>query len=1382
MAADAPSYVPRNADTQLYEALTEGVFAYILTPRQQGKSSLMTRTAQRLRREGVAVAALDLSAQGFNLEASYWYRGLLTQLGRRLGLEDEIDDYDHTHRHLSPLQLWQAVLRDVALTRIPGKIVIFLDEIDIVRALPFSTDELFAAIRACYNARTEDPEYRRLTFCLLGVAAPNELIRNPRLTPFNIGRRIELTDFTPAESARLRSGLGKSDDINERLMARIHYWTNGHPNLTQRLCQAVAQDETATTETAVDQWCERMFFAPEAELRDDNLSYVQQRLLATPDDVSPQAADEHRAALLSLYQRVLTGKPVPDNETDQRAVTLKLSGAVRAEERLLVPRNRIYARVFDHRWTLERMPDAEVQRLKRAYRRAILRTVTIAGIIAAAMTALAATAFWYARRADESQKAAHQEAQRANIEALRANEQNQRANIEALRANEQARLASIEAQNALRQRAEAERRTREVILARAATTTALKQAEAAKREAQRQASLAETRTREALASNEVSVRANRKAAVSQREATERLRDSYLLQADALRFSGRPGHRFGALAALRKAAALSPTPELRQRIRDSAIAALALPADMELTERFPRNPDGSGIVGFDRDNDRSYRSDPKGNLEIRRIRDERLIARLPGSGLPVRYLGRHSPDGRFLAVCYGPPSLEITEPIMVTKVWDVDRKRELLVRGDGTLANKADFSVDSRYMARPEGNSVEVMDLTNPTETKTYTLPIKCQNVRFSPRGDRVAVESDRANIPEIFVIDRESGKRTTVTAPTALDYFAWSPDGSRLAGSCINSHIYIWNAATGAQIMELVGSKNHVMLLAFNHRGDQLLSSGWDNAVRIWDAETGRLLVMAERDCPYSAEFSRDDRFLQMQGYRDLVLYRVAGNRPCRELPGPVAGDGSGLAFSKDGRFMASENSRSVRLWDARIWRPVGDIPAGYSPSLAFLSAGDGIVTYNDKGLLRWPLSPGANGEAGRIGAPVPLRENFSGPYNFALSDDGSLLAVVHSSSPGVPDHAHAFDLSGSRPFLTLPDYYGLHGIVISPDRRWIAAGQWQGRGARVWNARTGKIAADLRVPSRTRVTFTPDARFLVVCSEKEYRFWEVGTWKQGPGIARFSAATGPRSMAFSPDGRIMALVYTDSLVQLRDAHTQAPIASLQTFVPNPEAVIYLQFSPDGTHLAVAYPDRILIWDLREIRNELTANGLQGDFPPFPPAARQDEAARTPLQPFVLDTGIAPRLQMIGTKIRLASATTRLQNAPEDHVALNELAWIRADGPEELRDPAKAVAAAEKAVALAPKEFTYINTLGVAYYRAGQYDRALTTLQKSLERSGGQADAYDLFFLAMTRQKMGRLDAARGDYQRAVQWRTTHRDGPLIDNEELDEIQREAAETLGISL
>src|SRR5437773_6774502 len=101
---DAPSYIERQADKDLYEGLSRGEFCYVLTSRQMGKSSLMVHTAARLRREGAAVVVLDLTALGINLSPEQWYHGLLGHLGRQLDLEDEVDDFWHAHQSLGPLQ------------------------------------------------------------------------------------------------------------------------------------------------------------------------------------------------------------------------------------------------------------------------------------------------------------------------------------------------------------------------------------------------------------------------------------------------------------------------------------------------------------------------------------------------------------------------------------------------------------------------------------------------------------------------------------------------------------------------------------------------------------------------------------------------------------------------------------------------------------------------------------------------------------------------------------------------------------------------------------------------------------------------------------------------------------------------------------------------------------------------------------------------------------------------------------------------------------------------------------------------------------------------------------------------------------------------------
>ena len=95
---------------ELYEALSRGEFCYVLHARQMGKSSLMARAAARLRREGVAVARLDLTAIGQNLTVEQWYDGLLSQVGRHLDLEEELEEFWLTHARLSPLQRWMAAL------------------------------------------------------------------------------------------------------------------------------------------------------------------------------------------------------------------------------------------------------------------------------------------------------------------------------------------------------------------------------------------------------------------------------------------------------------------------------------------------------------------------------------------------------------------------------------------------------------------------------------------------------------------------------------------------------------------------------------------------------------------------------------------------------------------------------------------------------------------------------------------------------------------------------------------------------------------------------------------------------------------------------------------------------------------------------------------------------------------------------------------------------------------------------------------------------------------------------------------------------------------------------------------------------------------------
>ncbi|HKZ79204.1 MAG TPA: AAA-like domain-containing protein [Pyrinomonadaceae bacterium] len=478
---NAPSYVQRRADKDLYEGLSRGEFCYVLTSRQRGKSSLMVRTAVRLREDGAAVAVLDLTAIGQNLTAEYWYSGLLGRMGLRLEIEDELEDFWLTHERLGPLQRWMLAITEVVLKKFTGRVVIFIDEIDAVRSLPFSTDEFFAAIREFYNRRTEDPELERLTFCLLGVATPSDLIRDTRTTPFNVGQRIELTDFTEREAQPLAAGLGRSEKLNAILLRRVIYWTGGHPYLTQRLCQAVAQDQGADSKHAVDRLCEELFLSSRARESDDNLLFVQERLLRSEAD---------RSALLDLYARVRQHKHVRDDEFSPLVSVLHLSGITRVVDNYLQVRNRIYYRVFDRDWITANMPDAELRRQRVAYRRGLVRAASVGAIILLVMAGLAFSAHRQKRIADQNREFAEQERVRADQNAKRLASTLEERELALGEARTQREIAEKQRERAEVQRQEAYKQKQ---IAEAATARAL----AAQQAAERQRKIANDRAVEA---------------------------------------------------------------------------------------------------------------------------------------------------------------------------------------------------------------------------------------------------------------------------------------------------------------------------------------------------------------------------------------------------------------------------------------------------------------------------------------------------------------------------------------------------------------------------------------------------------------------------------------------------------------------------------------------------------------------------------------------------------------------------------------------------------------------------------------------------------------------------------------------------------------------
>jgi tetratricopeptide (TPR) repeat protein len=140
-----------------------------------------------------------------------------------------------------------------------------------------------------------------------------------------------------------------------------------------------------------------------------------------------------------------------------------------------------------------------------------------------------------------------------------------------------------------------------------------------------------------------------------------------------------------------------------------------------------------------------------------------------------------------------------------------------------------------------------------------------------------------------------------------------------------------------------------------------------------------------------------------------------------------------------------------------------------------------------------------------------------------------------------------------------------------------------------------------------------------------------------------------------------------------------------------------------------------------------------------------------------------------------------VKRAPAHAEAHNALAWLLATCPEaKLRDPGRAVKLARKSVELAPKVGGSWNTLGVAYYRAGEEKEAVLALNKAVELHR-EATVVDLLFLAMAHHKLGNVDESRKCYDQAAAW--LEKNGPALAKdpwqaEELRRFRDEAEEVL----
>lgn len=247
-------YIERSADRQVKSILEDmGRPGYVLVSRQMGKTNLLINARRKYANDEDRFVYVDLSNL-FENETQCFRNIIDTAIETNLDvfseLEIKIRQYRIENSELPAHKQHEKELR-LLLNSIKGKLIIILDEIDALTKVDYS-DRIFSQIRSIYFARTNYEEFCRLSYLLSGVVEPSELIKDPKISPFNIGEKIFLNDFSKSEfnTFILKAGL---NSLNEIIKNRIFYWTNGNPRLTWDLCCIIEDNiEAIFDETSID--------------------------------------------------------------------------------------------------------------------------------------------------------------------------------------------------------------------------------------------------------------------------------------------------------------------------------------------------------------------------------------------------------------------------------------------------------------------------------------------------------------------------------------------------------------------------------------------------------------------------------------------------------------------------------------------------------------------------------------------------------------------------------------------------------------------------------------------------------------------------------------------------------------------------------------------------------------------------------------------------------------------------------------------------------------------------------------------------------------------------------------------------------------------------
>jgi WD40 repeat protein len=918
------------------------------------------------------------------------------------------------------------------------------------------------------------------------------------------------------------------------------------------------------------------------------------------------------------------------------------------------------------------------------------------------------------------------------------------------------------------------------------------------------------------------------ATINSRRAADDLRaEARVAEALAVRLSDRMGRREQSRALLSEAARLRPS----SQVRDEAITGMAL-FDLPVVGLGPELAPDHWQINFDGHLARYAESTRAGLIVVSRVVDHVEICRIPEL-IPTAML-MLSPDGNYLAARSGAGqslsvwSLEGDVPHVV--------HRELC-RGDIGIGAFS-FSHDNQLfaMGRPDG-TVSVRSLPSGELYREWKFDSGAQHLAFHPERPQIAM----AGRDPVQIRDYESGRMLVRLEETAgATWVAWHPEGKLLATADADLGITLWEPDEFRRYRKLRGHDSQGIELGFNNSGTMLCSQAWDGVLRFWDPFDGSLLFSSRTESVRALRSAADRNVWAGSNKSGKILFwRADEHEVYRRLTSGFSAAAQrydSVAISPQGiarnRLLAATTLQGVRLWDLATGQCIGFLQSPAVGRVQFDETG-ALWTNSRSGIQRWPIQESTQ-ERGTLVVGPATRVLAAGTNgDLALTPDGRTVAFGGTSG--------AYLWHADRPeSLQELKHRDPRFVAVSPDGRWVATGSHTDTEVKIWDAGTGSLVRELALLG-SRVEFSPDGAW-VSSTSGGLALWSVGDWKRawkaagdsssaqafssdgrvvadgvgagvivlhesasGREVARLADPDGqrPNCLTFSPDQRYLASISFDfKNLYVWDLHEiDRQLTELGVAWQWPSSRAAPPVEPDRVPLKIASRvetrSEAFERELREVAQQLDSRPqdeplhLRRGWLLYA-LDRPSEAIDALTQAIGLAANAATYSLRAHAHARANDYPRAISDAraalaaiesqdPRQGQFCNHLAWYLVTAPPELRQPEQAVELARRALRHEPGRATYLNTLGVALCRRGEWDESVDALQRSL-RTGSDGPACDLYFLAVCFHHLRKDRLATEAFEQAIYWHDNHESHLDPQNRaEFAKIRGEVEAVLGLS-